>query len=65
MAKDNGIKDLYIHAFLDGRDVTYNTAKKYLNMLENNLKKNEIGKIANVEDKITEITEKLRLLTVR
>ena len=27
MAKEHGIKDLYIHVFLDGRDVTYNSAK--------------------------------------
>lgn len=48
MAKDHQIKDLYIHAFLDGRDVTYNTAKKYLTMLEENLKENKIGKIATI-----------------
>ncbi len=48
MAKQQNIKNLYIHAFLDGRDVTYNTANKYLKELENFLKENQIGKIATI-----------------
>ena len=30
MAKENGIKELYLHAFLDGRDTKPNVAVKYL-----------------------------------
>lgn len=48
MAKKHQVKELYIHAFLDGRDVTYNTAKKYLNLLEETLKEEQIGKIATI-----------------
>lgn len=48
MAKQENIKNLYIHAFLDGRDVTYNTANKYLKQLEDFLKENQIGKISTI-----------------
>ena len=48
MAKKENIKELYIHPFLDGRDVTYNTAGKYLKALEDYLIENQIGKIATI-----------------
>ena len=48
MAKARGIKSLYVHAFLDGRDVPYKSAEKYLNMLEDYLKNMGIGKISTV-----------------
>lgn len=48
MAKKENIKELYIHPFLDGRDVTYNTAGKYLKTLEDYLIENQIGKIATI-----------------
>lgn len=48
MAKDAGIKDLYIHAFLDGRDVGYNSAGIYIEKLENYLKELKIGKLASI-----------------
>ena len=48
MAKEAKIEKLYIHAFLDGRDVTFNSASKYLKALEDFLKKEEIGKLATV-----------------
>ena len=48
MAKDNEIKDLYIHVFLDGRDVAYNSAETYLEKLENYLEELKIGKIATI-----------------
>ena len=48
MAKENDIKDLYIHVFTDGRDVTYNTSLNYLEKLTNYLKKVELGKIATI-----------------
>lgn len=48
MAKEANIEKLYIHAFLDGRDVTFNSASKYLKALEDFLKKEQIGKLATV-----------------
>lgn len=48
MAKEAKIERLYIHAFLDGRDVTYNSAEKYLKALENFLKQEEIGSLATI-----------------
>lgn len=48
MAKENNIEKLYIHAFLDGRDVTYNSASKYLKELEDFLKKEQIGELATI-----------------
>ena len=48
MAKTAGIKEVYIHAFLDGRDVAYNSAETYLEALEKYIKKNQIGTIATI-----------------
>lgn len=33
LAKQRGVKKLYIHAFLDGRDTPYNSAEKYLDIV--------------------------------
>ncbi|HML37092.1 MAG TPA: 2,3-bisphosphoglycerate-independent phosphoglycerate mutase [Bacillota bacterium] len=46
MAKERGIKKLYIHALLDGRDVPPQSAATYFEMLENYLEKAGIGQIA-------------------
>ncbi len=49
LAKDKNIKNLYIHAFLDGRDVPPRSAIPYLKEVNNILKENEnIGEIATV-----------------
>lgn len=48
MAKDEGIEKLYVHAFLDGRDVAYNSAGTYIEKLENYLKEQKIGKLASL-----------------
>ena len=48
MAKDEGINDLYVHAFLDGRDVAYNCAGVYIEKLEKYLKEQKIGKLATI-----------------
>lgn len=37
MAKENAVKKVYIHAFLDGRDTQYNSAIRYIEMLNNKL----------------------------
>jgi 2,3-bisphosphoglycerate-independent phosphoglycerate mutase len=34
IAKDNGINDTFVHAFLDGRDTPPKSAKKYLDKLD-------------------------------
>lgn len=36
-AKEMGLEKVFIHAFLDGRDVPYNSAKTYINLLEEKL----------------------------
>ena len=48
MAAAKDIKNLYIHAFLDGRDVPPRSAAGYLEELENYLQKKPIGEIATV-----------------
>ena len=45
MAKMKGIKDLFIHAFLDGRDVPPRSAIGYLEELDSYLKKKSLGKV--------------------
>ena len=46
LAKRQGIKDVYVHAFLDGRDVPPASAAEYLAELEEEIKKIGIGTIA-------------------
>ncbi len=48
MAKSKGVKNLYIHAFLDGRDVPPRCAVGYLEELDEYLQKRSIGKVATV-----------------
>ncbi len=48
MAKNNGIKNVFIHVITDGRDTLPGTAKKYIEMLENEISRLGIGKIATI-----------------
>ncbi len=48
LAKSNSIKALFIHAFLDGRDVPPRSAIPYLEEVEDYLRRKGIGKIASV-----------------
>ena len=48
MAKDRGLDNIYIHAFLDGRDVSPTSGKGFLEALENYTKELNFGKIATV-----------------
>lgn len=48
MAKKNGISKLYIHAFLDGRDVPPNSGLGFIEELEAYMKKVGLGRIASV-----------------
>lgn len=48
LARNQGLKDVYVHCFLDGRDVPPQSGKKYLEELENKLLEIGVGKIATV-----------------
>ena len=48
LAAEQGLKDVYIHAFLDGRDVGPKTALCYIEELETALKDIKVGRIATV-----------------
>ncbi|MBU4493216.1 MAG: 2,3-bisphosphoglycerate-independent phosphoglycerate mutase [Nanoarchaeota archaeon] len=48
MAKINGVNDVCVHVITDGRDTLPGTAKKYIKMLENEISRLGIGKIATV-----------------
>lgn len=48
MAKAHGIKQVYIHAFTDGRDAVYNSGKDFIERLQNKLSEIGIGRIATV-----------------
>jgi 2,3-bisphosphoglycerate-independent phosphoglycerate mutase len=48
LAKNNGAKEVYIHAVTDGRDTHPQSAKRFLEMLQNKIKEIGIGKIATL-----------------
>lgn len=48
IAKEFGIKQVYIHAFLDGRDTPPSSAKEYLEELEEFCRKTGLGKVATI-----------------
>lgn len=48
LAKKKGIKKVYVHAFLDGRDVPPSSAKEYVEDLEAFMKENGVGELATV-----------------
>ena len=48
MAKKNGLDKVYIHAFLDGRDVPPSSAAEYMEEAVEELKKIGLGKIATI-----------------
>lgn len=47
-AKEKGVANVYIHAFLDGRDVAPNSGAGYIEQLEQAIKEIGIGEIATV-----------------
>ena len=47
-AKQNGLKDVYVHCFLDGRDVPPASAADYIEELQSKLNEIGVGKIASV-----------------
>ena len=48
LAKDKGVKKVYIHAFLDGRDVPPSSGVDFLAELEEKIKEIGIGQVATV-----------------
>ena len=48
LAKEYGIKEVYIHAFTDGRDTPPNSGLSYITDLDNFLKENNAGQIADI-----------------
>ena len=48
LAKRNGLKKVYVHCFMDGRDVPPSSGKGYLEQLDAKLKELGCGKIATV-----------------
>ncbi|WP_321394106.1 2,3-bisphosphoglycerate-independent phosphoglycerate mutase [uncultured Desulfuromusa sp.] len=48
MAQKNGVKDVCIHAFLDGRDTPPQSAAEYLKQLENELKQIGLGRVVTI-----------------
>ncbi|MGG4035446.1 2,3-bisphosphoglycerate-independent phosphoglycerate mutase [Paenibacillus cisolokensis] len=66
LAKRENLQDVYIHAFLDGRDVAPDSAKGYLENLQQKIAELGVGRIATVQgryyamdrDKRWERTEK-------
>ncbi len=48
MAKKNGLEKVYVHCFLDGRDVPPSSGKDFVKQLEDKLSQLGIGKIASV-----------------
>ncbi len=46
MAKREGLKDVYVHAFLDGRDVAPDSAIDFVKELEEKIKEIGVGKIS-------------------
>ncbi len=48
LAKKQKVKQVFVHAIIDGRDVGYNTAKDFIVLLQNKMKELKVGKIATV-----------------
>lgn len=48
MAGEEGVQEVFIHAFLDGRDTPPDSGINYLRTLQEFLKKNNYGKIATI-----------------
>ncbi len=48
MAAARGLEKVYIHCFLDGRDVPPRCAEKYIKQLEDHMRKAGVGRIATI-----------------
>ena len=48
LAKDSELNEVYVHAFLDGRDVGPQTAKDYIEQTEDKMKEYGVGQFATI-----------------
>jgi len=48
VVKNNNVKKVFVHVFLDGRDMEYNSGIELVKELETKMKENGIGKIATL-----------------
>ncbi|MCQ2551436.1 MAG: 2,3-bisphosphoglycerate-independent phosphoglycerate mutase [Clostridia bacterium] len=48
MAKENGVKNLYLHAFMDGRDVSPTSGLGFMEEIEEYMNEIGLGKVASV-----------------
>src|SRR5699024_12856601 len=48
LAKDHHLEKVYVHAFLDGRDVGPQTAKEYIKQTEDKMKAYGVGQFATI-----------------
>lgn len=48
LAKQHGLKDVAIHAFLDGRDTLYNSGMEFVSELQQKIEEMGIGRIASL-----------------
>ncbi|MCM3023325.1 2,3-bisphosphoglycerate-independent phosphoglycerate mutase [Heyndrickxia ginsengihumi] len=48
LAADHGLKKVYVHAFLDGRDVGQKTAEKYIKETQEKFKEYGVGEFATI-----------------
>ena len=48
MCKENGIENVYLHLFTDGRDTGVKTAEKYIDILKQKIKETDLGKIITI-----------------
>ncbi|PJA89996.1 MAG: phosphoglycerate mutase (2,3-diphosphoglycerate-independent), partial [Candidatus Levybacteria bacterium CG_4_9_14_3_um_filter_36_7] len=48
LAKRQGVEKVYVHAFLDGRDTVYNTAKDFIIKLQEKMKELGVGELASL-----------------
>ncbi len=48
LAKDSGLEKVYVHCFMDGRDVPPSSGKGYIEQLEEKIKEIGVGRIATV-----------------
>ena len=48
LAKKRGVKEVYVHAFLDGRDTPPKSAARYIKLLQRKMKKLGVGKLASM-----------------
>ena len=52
LAKRNKIKEVYVHAFLDGRDSPYNSGEGFIQELEEKLKEIGVGVVASLHGRM-------------